>query len=113
MAKRSIEIEREYRQYTKMSPEFVHLTGESLKQQIGGLENKVEKVSAKIENLSAEIEELKKSDKEEGVIQPVSFDNPKLRVGRRIGKKKWYYFMLDRFVPYLAFILKGYYYEQN
>ena len=65
MAKRSIEIEREYRQYTKMSPEFVHLTGESLKQQIGGLENKVEKVSAKIENLSAEIEELKKSDKEE------------------------------------------------
>lgn len=29
-----------------------------------------------------------KSDKEEGVIQPVSFDNPKLRVGRRIGKKK-------------------------
>ena len=48
MAKRSIEIEREYRQYTKMSPEFVHLTGESLKQQIGGLENKVEKVSAKI-----------------------------------------------------------------
>lgn len=65
MAKRSIEIEREYRQYTKMSPEFVHLTGESLKQQIGWLENKVEKVSAKIENLSAEIEELKKSDKEE------------------------------------------------
>lgn len=65
MAKRSIEIEREYRQYTKMSPEFVHLTGESLKQQIGALENKVEKVSAKIENLSAEIEELKKSDKEE------------------------------------------------
>ena len=65
MAKRSIEIEREYRQYTKMSPEFVHLTGESLKQQIGGLYNKVEKVSAKIENLSAEIEELKKSDKEE------------------------------------------------
>ena len=65
MAKRSIEIEREYRQYTMMSPEFVHLTGESLKQQIGGLENKVEKVSAKIENLSAEIEELKKSDKEE------------------------------------------------
>ena len=61
MAKRSIEIEREYRQYTKMSPEFVHLTGESLKQQIGGLENKVEKVSAKIENLSAEIEELKKA----------------------------------------------------
>ena len=60
MAKRIIEIEREYRQYTKMSPEFVHLTGESLKQQIGGLENKVEKVSAKIENLSAEIEELKK-----------------------------------------------------
>lgn len=29
-----------------------------------------------------------KSDKEEGVIQPISFDNPKLRVGRRIGKKK-------------------------
>ena len=50
MAKRSIEIEREYRLYTKMSPEFVHLTGESLKQQIGGLENKVEKVSAKIFN---------------------------------------------------------------
>ena len=65
MAKRSIEIEREYRQYTKMSPEFVHLTGESLKQQIVVLENKVEKVSDKIENLSAEIEELKKSDKEE------------------------------------------------
>ena len=44
---------------------IVHLTGESLKQQIGALENKVEKVSAKLENLSAEIEELKKSDKEE------------------------------------------------
>lgn len=29
-----------------------------------------------------------KSDKEEGAIQPISFDNPKLRVGRRIGKKK-------------------------
>ena len=65
MAKRSNKIENEYQQYLKMSPEFVHLTGESLKQQIGGLENKVEKVSAKIENLSAEIEELKKSDKEE------------------------------------------------
>ena len=33
-------------------------------------------------------EYVPKSDKEEGVIQPVSFDNPKLRVGRRIGKKK-------------------------
>ena len=65
MAKRSNKIENEYQQYLKMSPEFVHLTGESLKQQIGGLENKVEKVSAKIEKLSAEIEELKKSDKEE------------------------------------------------
>ena len=35
MAKRSNKIENEYRQYLKMSPEFVHLTGESLKQQIG------------------------------------------------------------------------------
>ena len=33
-------------------------------------------------------EYVPKSDKEEGVIQPISFDNPKLRVGRRIGKKK-------------------------
>ena len=33
-------------------------------------------------------EYVPKSDKEEGVIQPVSFDNPKLRVGRKIGKKK-------------------------
>lgn len=33
-------------------------------------------------------EYVPKSDKEEGLIQPVSFDNPKLRVGRRIGKKK-------------------------
>lgn len=33
-------------------------------------------------------EYVPKSDKEEEVIQPISFDNPKLRVGRRIGKKK-------------------------
>ena len=65
MAKRSIEIEREYRQYTKMSPEFVHLTGESLKQQIGGLDNAVEKITAQMINLSTEIEALGKSEKEE------------------------------------------------
>lgn len=48
-----------------MSPEFVHLTGESLKQQIGGLDNAVEKITAQMINLSTEIEALGKSEKEE------------------------------------------------
>ena len=65
MAKRSNKIENEYRQYLKMSPEFVHLTGESLKQQIGGLDNAVEKITAQMINLSTEIEALGKSEKEE------------------------------------------------
>ena len=65
MAKRSNKIENEYQQYLKMSPEFVHLTGESLKQQIGGLDNAVEKITAQMINLSTEIEELGKSEKEE------------------------------------------------
>ena len=58
-------IENEYQQYLKMSPEFVHLTGESLKQQIGGLDNAVEKITAQMINLSTEIEALGKSEKEE------------------------------------------------
>lgn len=65
MAKRSNKIENEYQQYLKMSPEFVHLTGESLKQQIGGLDNAVEKITAQMINLSTEIEALGKSEKEE------------------------------------------------
>lgn len=65
MAKKSNKIENEYRQYLKMSPEFVHLTGESLKQQIGGLDNAVEKITAQMINLSTEIEALGKSEKEE------------------------------------------------
>lgn len=63
MAKRSNKIENEYQQYLKMSPEFVHLTGESLKQQIGGLDNAVEKITAQMINLSTEIEALGKSEK--------------------------------------------------
>ena len=50
MAKRSNKIENEYQQYLKMSPEFVHLTGESLKQKIGGLDNAVEKITAQFVN---------------------------------------------------------------
>lgn len=65
MAKKSNKIENEYQQYLKMSPEFVHLTGESLKQQIGGLDNAVEKITAQMINLSTEIEALGKSEKEE------------------------------------------------
>lgn len=65
MAKRSNKIENEYQQYLKMSPEFIHLTGESLKQQIGGLDNAVEKITAQMINLSTEIEALSKSEKEE------------------------------------------------
>ena len=65
MAKRSNKIENENQQYLKMSPEFVHLTGESLKQQIGGLDNAVEKITAQMINLSTEIEALGKSEKEE------------------------------------------------
>ena len=65
MAKRSNKIENEYRQYLKMSPEFVHLTGESLKQQIVVLDNAVEKITAQMINLSTEIEALGKSEKEE------------------------------------------------
>lgn len=65
MAKRSNKIENEYQQYLKMSPEFVHLTGESLKQQIGGLDNAVEKITTQMINLSTEIEALGKSEKEE------------------------------------------------
>lgn len=65
MAKRSNKIKNEYQQYLKMSPEFVHLTGESLKQQIGGLDNAVEKITAQMINLSTEIEALGKSEKEE------------------------------------------------
>lgn len=65
MAKRSNKIENEYQQYLKMSPEFVHLTGEPLKQQIGGLDNAVEKITAQMINLSTEIEALGKSEKEE------------------------------------------------
>lgn len=65
MAKRSNKIENEYQQYLKMSPEFIHLTGESLKQQIGGLDNAVEKITAQMINLSTEIEALGKSEKEE------------------------------------------------
>lgn len=65
MAKRSNKIENEYQQYLKMSPEFIHLTGESLKQQIGGLDNAVEKITAQMINLSTEIETLSKSEKEE------------------------------------------------
>lgn len=65
MAKLSNKIENEYQQYLKMSPEFVHLTGESLKQQIGGLDNAVEKITAQMINLSTEIEALGKSEKEE------------------------------------------------
>ena len=65
MAKRSNKIENEYQQYLKMSPEFVHLTGESLKEQIGGLGNAVENITAQMINLSTEIEALGKSEKEE------------------------------------------------
>lgn len=65
MAKRSNKIENEYRQYLKMSPEFVHLTGGSLKEQIVVLDNAVEKITAQMINLSTEIEALGKSEKEE------------------------------------------------
>ena len=65
MAKRSNKIENEYQQYLKMSPEFVHLTGESLKEQISGLGNAVENITAQMINLSTEIEALGKSEKEE------------------------------------------------
>lgn len=65
MAKRSNKIENEYQQYLKMSPEFVHLTGESLKEQISGLGNAVEQITAQMINLSTEIEALGKSEKEE------------------------------------------------
>ena len=65
MAKKSNKIENEYYQYLNMSPEFIHLTGESLKQQIGGLDNAVEKITAQMINLSTEIEALSKSEKEE------------------------------------------------
>lgn len=65
MAKKSNKIEDEYYQYLNMSPEFIHLTGESLKQQIGGLDNAVEKITAQMINLSTEIEALSKSEKEE------------------------------------------------
>ena len=63
MAKRSNKIENEYQQYLKMSPEFVHLTGESLKEQISGLGNAVENITAQMINLSTEIEALGKSEK--------------------------------------------------